>query len=55
MTISIDTAHVYLILVCDECGEEWGVEDYDSLSVEQAEQRALEKEKCPHCEEASKG
>lgn len=54
MTISID-AHVYLILCCDVCGHEWGIEDYDSLSIEQAEDRAREREKCPECEKASKG
>lgn len=54
MTISIES-HVYLILTCDECGHEWGIEDYDAETVTQAELHAKEHEKCPECEKAVQG
>ena len=47
----IDSTHVQVTVTCPDCGHTWDIEDYDSMSVAEAEQKAAD-EPCPKCSES---
>jgi NAD-dependent SIR2 family protein deacetylase len=46
--------HIQLTLYCVTCSHQWDIEDYDSLSVDDAAMKA-EDETCPRCDEDKEG
>lgn len=43
------SVHIAMTLTCENCGNDFDVEDYDSMSVEDACDNADDKFTCPVC------
>jgi transcription elongation factor Elf1 len=50
LSVGLADVHIQITLNCRECGHQWDVEDYDSLSVDAAVWQAIVDEYCPRCD-----